>query len=176
MGRHHFFKGSEVDLEIFRPGGYHFQAGPGGFHKAPVFREERGKSDEFIPFFRQGLEADGNGRSSAPYHEQVGPGEMGAEPAVDVLGQGFPDFRFPGGHGVAVDGLGRQFVHDVDDRILDVVRGRHIGIPQAEVADVLRSHFFGPFLAIFKNGPNGGFFRTQFIHFLVYHKITCVSV
>ena len=68
-----------------------------------------------------------------------------------------------------MDGLRRQFVHDVQDRFLDVVRGGHVGVAQAEIADILCPYFLRPFLAVFKNGPDGGFLRTQFIHFFINH-------
>ena len=167
--RYRLFKSVEVNLEILGLCRDYHQLGTGGLYKAAIFREERSQRNELVPVFCQCLETDGNSSRSAAYHKQVSPGKIRAKPSVDILGQRFPHFRVAGSHRVAVNGLRRQFRHNIQHRLLDVFRSRYIGIAQAEVADIFFPHFRSPFPAIFKNRANRGFFGTQFIHFLRNH-------
>ena len=84
----------------------------------------------------------------------------------EIGGKDLTHLRFSGRNRVAVH-LGRVAMHeDVDRRIPNKVRRRHIRIAEAEIKDIFRTDLCRALLSELKNRANRGLFRPEHIHFL----------
>ena len=177
MRRQERLEGREVNLEVLDARRHDDELAADRLDEAAVLREERRKRDELIAFLAERLEADRDGGSGAGRHEEVLAGKMRAEAVVDALGERLADLRIARGNRVAVDGLRRHRLQDIDGRLLDEVRRRHIRVAETEIIDILLADLRRSLAAKFKDRADRGFFGAELVHFFRNHLITtfCIS-
>ena len=167
----------EVNLEVLDARWHDDELAADRLDEATVLGEERRERDELIVLLAERLEADRDGGSGAGRHEEVLAGKMRAEAFVDALGKRLTDLRIARGNRVAVDGLGRHRLQDVDGCLLDELRRRHIRVAETEVIDILLADLRRTLAAKLKDRADRGLFRAELVHFFRNHLITtfCIS-
>ena len=166
MRRQQQLKGGEVNLEVLDARRHDDELAADRFDEAAVLGEERRERDEFIAFLAERLEADRDGSGSAGRHEEVLARKVRAEAVVDAPGQRLANLRIARRDRVAVDGLRRHRLQDVDGRLLDEFRRRHIRIAKAEIVDILLTDLRRALAAKLKDRADRRLLRTEFIHLL----------
>ncbi len=126
-------QGLEVDLEVVFAGGHFHALAAVGLDPNAVLGEVRRDDDDLVARVQQhGLDAAGKAGSSARGEIEVLCGVVGAEAAVQVLGDG----RF-GGVEAGCLGVGMQFgrrhLGKLADNLCHLCRSRNAGIADAEI-------------------------------------------
>ena len=159
-------KGRKVNLEVLDARRHDDELAADRFDEAAVLGEERRERDEFIAFLAERLEANRDGSGSAGRHEEVLARKMRAEAVVDAPGQRLANLRIARRDCVAVDSLRRHRLQDVDGRLLDEFRRRHIRVAKAEIVDILLTDLRRALAAKLKDRADRRLLCTEFIHLL----------
>ena len=156
----------KVNLKIVRLGRDDDELAAARLDKDAILREEWRKGDELVPRLGECLERDRHRCRRACRHKQIFPRDLHAEAALQIGGKHLAHGRLSRCNRVAVH-LGWVAVHEnVDRRIPNKVRRRHIRIAKAEIKDIFRADLCRTLLSKLKNRANRGLFRPEHIHFL----------
>ena len=166
MARDELLEGVKVYLPILGAGRYDDELAADRLHKAAVLGEERRKGDVLIALLAQCLEADRDGGSRAGCHEDIPACIVHAEALVDALSHGLTHLRRTRCHRIAMHSTRLPGRQDIQCGLLDEFRRRHVRIAEAEVKDLILTHFRGPLAAKLENRADRRLLRAQLIHLL----------
>ena len=164
-------KSIEIDLKVIRLCRNDSKPTAYRLHEHTVLREKRRKGDELIPGLAKRLEYNRHGRRCARGHEEIFPCNTHVQPLGQIRCNRFTHLGLAGCNRITVH-LDRIVMHqNIDRRVTNKIRRRHIRVAETEIKHILRPDLSRTLPSIFKNRPNRRLLCPKPIHFLRNHRI-----
>ncbi len=164
-----FFKSVEVRLECLRVRRDDDELAVIVAHIAAVLQKIRRECDDFLARVQDRLQDHVQRAAGADRHDDIMLGIGSPESSVQGFGNGISRGLKSCIAHVTVHAVRGLFVQDVDDRIHNGLRRRDIGIPEAEIVDILIPvDAFEP-RAFLEHFADSGIVGYKRFHFFGYH-------